>query len=117
MMTHAQLRYPMLLSEGVHKRGLSLERFVSLSSAQAARLYGLYPRKGAILPGVSDADLTLVDLQREWELKAEDLLYKNPWTIQEGLRVRGSVAATVRRGELVYADGEVLATPGSGVHL
>jgi allantoinase len=112
-----QTCYPVLLSEGVHKRGLSLERFVSLSSTQAARLYGLYPRKGAILPGVSDADLALVDLQREWELRADDLLYKNPWTIQEGLRVRGAVAATVRRGELVYADGEVLATPGSGVHL
>ena len=61
-----QTCYPLLLSEGVHKRGLSLERFVSLSSSAAARLYGLYPRKGALLPGVSDADLAVVDIDRSW---------------------------------------------------
>ena len=112
-----QTCYPMLLSEGVHRRGLTLERFVSLSSSEAARLYNLYPRKGALLPGSSDADLALVDLDREWQLHAESLLYKHPWTIQEGTSVRGAVVATVRRGELVYADGEVLANAGSGVYL
>jgi len=112
-----QTCYPVLLSEGVHRRGLPLERFVTLSSSQAARLYGLYPRKGALLPGVSDADLAVVDLDREWEIRPADLLYKHPWTIQEGLRVRGAVVATIRRGEVVFAHGEVTAAPGSGAHV
>jgi dihydroorotase-like cyclic amidohydrolase len=112
-----QTCYPVLLSEGVHRRGLSLERFVSLSSSQAARLYGLYPRKGALLPGVSDADMAIVDLDAEWQIQASDLLYKHPWTVQEGVQVRGRVAATIRRGELAFVDGEVLATPSSGVYV
>ena len=109
-----QTCYPLLLSQGVHRRGLSLERFVALSSARAARLYGLYPRKGALQPGVSDADLALVDLDRTWPVDASSLFYKHPWTVQEGARITGAVVATVRRGALVYADGEILAEPGSG---
>ncbi|HEX5145860.1 MAG TPA: amidohydrolase family protein [Conexibacter sp.] len=109
-----QTCYPALLSEGVHRRGLSLERFVTLSSARAARLYGLYPRKGALLPLRSDADLAVVDLARTWTLESSRLLYKHPWSVQEGARFTGEVLATIRRGELVYADGEVLAQPGSG---
>lgn len=109
-----QTCYPLLLSEGVHKRGLSLERFVSLSSSAAARLYGLYPRKGALLPGVSDADLAVVDIDRSWTVDPGELFYKHPWTPQAGAEIRGRVMATIRRGELVFADGEVLAAPGSG---
>ena len=112
-----QTCYPTLLSEGVHRRGIPLERFVTLSSARAARLYGLYPRKGALQPGASDADLALVDLQRRWRLDPDDLFYKHPWTVQEGNWITGAVAATVRRGALVYADGEILADPGSGEHV
>jgi allantoinase len=109
-----QTCYPMLMSEGVHRRGITLERFVSLSSAQAARLYGIYPRKGALLPGVSDADLTVMDIGKTWTLELEALEYLHPWTPQEGARITGRVVSTIRRGELVYADGEILATPGSG---
>ncbi len=87
---------------------------MTLSSAQAARLYGLYPRKGTLLPGASDGDLAIVDIDRRWRLRAADLLYRHPWTVQEGLELRGAVVATVRRGELVYVDGQVLAAPGSG---
>ena len=112
-----QTCYPVLLSEAVHRRGLPLERFVALSSSRAARLYGLYPRKGALLPGRSDADLAIVDLDKTWSLRSERLLYKHPWTVQEGARITGQVVATVRRGELCFADGEVLAQPGSGEHV
>ena len=47
-------------TEGVVKRGMSLEHFVNVTSANAARLLGLYPRKGAIAPG-SDADIVFID--------------------------------------------------------
>lgn len=112
-----QTCFPALLSEGVHQRALSLERFADISSGRAAQLYGLYPRKGALLPTVSDADLALVDLDRRWTLHARDLLYRHPWTLQEGLELHGAVVATIRRGELVYADGEVLTDPGTGAHV
>jgi allantoinase len=110
-----QTCYPLLISEGVHRRGLSLERFVTLSSSCAARLYGLYPRKGAVLPGLSDADLAIVDLSKRWTIDPAELFYKHQWTPQAGVEVTGRVIATIRRGELVYADGQVLAQPGSGV--
>ena len=113
----AQTCYPLLLSEGVRRRGLPLERFVSLSSSRAARLYGLHPRKGALRPGESDADLAIVDLERTWKIEEEHLFYKHPWTPQSGTEVTGAVVATVRRGELVYADGVVTAKPGTGVQV
>jgi allantoinase len=110
-----QTCYPLLLSEGFHARqAISLEQFVTLSSATAARLYGLYPRKGALLPGVSDADLAIVDIDAEWTLETSDLHYKHPWTPQAGTEITGRVVATIRRGELVYSDGTVHAKPGSG---
>ena len=110
-----QTCYPLLLSEGVSKRGLPLERFVTLSSSEAARLYGLYPRKGALLPGVSDADLAVVDLDHRWALDTAELHYRHSWTPQHGVQVRGRVVATVRRGEVVFVDDTVLADPGSGI--
>jgi allantoinase len=106
--------FALLLSEGVHRRGLPLERFVTLSSAEAARAYGLWPRKGALVPGESDADLAIVDLTARWTVEPAGLHHKHPWSLHEGAEVTGRVVATVRRGELAYADGEVLAAPGSG---
>jgi dihydroorotase-like cyclic amidohydrolase len=106
--------FPLALSEGVHRRGLSLERFATLSAGAAARAYGLYPRKGALLPGVSDADLTLVDLHARRRIDAAALHVKHRWSLSDGADVTGRVVATVRGGELAYADGEVLAPPGSG---
>lgn len=109
--------FPLLLSEGVHRRGLALERFATLSSAAAARAYGLWPRKGALLPGRSDADLALVDLDARWTVEPSALHHKHPWSLHEGAEITGRVVATVRAGELAYADGEVLAPPGSGALL
>jgi allantoinase len=106
--------FPLLLSEGVHRRGLELERFAALSSAEAARAYGLWPRKGALRPGESDADLAIVDLAASWTVRPAALHYKHPWSLHEGSSLTGRVVATVRRGELAYADGEVLSAPRSG---
>ncbi|MEN3284383.1 MAG: allantoinase [Solirubrobacteraceae bacterium] len=106
--------FPLLLSEGVHRRGLSLARFATLSSAAAARAYGLWPRKGALLPDRSDADLALVDLDARWRVEPAALHHKHPWSLHEGAEITGRVVATIRRGDLAYAEGELLAPPGSG---
>jgi dihydropyrimidinase len=57
-----ETRLGITFTEGVSKRGMPLEQFVNITSTNAARLLGLYPRKGAIAPG-SDADIVLIDPQ------------------------------------------------------
>ena len=58
---------PLLFSEGVLKGRLTLERFVQVTSANVAKIFGLYPRKGTLLPG-SDADIILIDPQGQTDL-------------------------------------------------
>jgi dihydroorotase-like cyclic amidohydrolase len=92
----------LLLSEGVHRRGLPLSRLVEMNSYTPARRFGLYPRKGAIQPG-ADADLVLVDLDEEREVVHDG----KGTCIYEGMRLRGWPVLTVSRGRVVFEDGEV----------
>ena len=108
-----QTLLPVLLTEGVHARGLPLTALVRLTAANSARRFGLYPRKGTFAVG-SDADLTIVDLDAEWTLDARQLQTRWPVSPFVGTAFRGRVAATVVRGRVVYRDGEVLAAPGHG---
>jgi allantoinase len=108
-----QTMYPAVLDEGFHRRGLTLQQFAALSAAGAARVLGLYPRKGSISVG-ADADFALYDLDATWEVRRKDLFSRHRWTPLEGRTVCGKVAATIRRGEVIYADGQVMGRPGSG---
>jgi len=105
---------PLVLDEAYHRRGMTLDAFARFSSTNPARIAGLYPRKGTLVPG-SDADLALYDLEAEWTVDARSQQFsKNPWSPFDGRRVRARVMRTLVRGETVYADGEILAEPGSG---
>jgi dihydroorotase-like cyclic amidohydrolase len=105
---------PLVLDEAFHRRRMPLERFVSFSSSTAARIAGLYPRKGSLLPG-SDADLVLYDLDSEWVVDSRSQQFsQNPWSPFDGRRVRARAVRTMVRGETVFADGEIVAAPGSG---
>jgi allantoinase len=105
---------PLVLDEAFHRRGMPLDAFVRFSSTNAARIAGLYPRKGSLLPG-SDADVAIYDLEGEWQVDARNQQFsKNPWSPFDGRRVGARVVRTLVRGETVYADGEILAAPGSG---
>lgn len=114
--TGVQVIAPLLLSEGVHRRGLPLERVAALLATNAARTFGLYPRKGTIQVG-SDADLMIADLHARWTLREEDLLYKCPWSPHVGWEVTGRMVRTVLRGQTVFRDGEIVASPGTGAFL
>ncbi len=103
---------PVLFSEGARRR-LPLERFVALTSTNAARLFGLFPAKGAIAPG-SDADLVLWDPAETREIERRSVLSKAGFSLFEGFRVTGWPRLTMRRGEIVYRDGSVSASAGSG---
>ena len=104
---------PLLLSEGVHRGRLTLERLVELTSYNAARLFGLYPQKGALEVG-SDADLVIVDLDREMRVDLgalHSVVDYSPW---DGAVVRGWPAVTVAGGEVVYEKGDVVAERARG---
>ena len=108
-----QTLLPVLLTEGVHKRGLALTDLVRMTSANPARIFGLYPAKGSLLPG-ADADFVVIDPDKEWELSAADLFYRHKHSPYSGTRFKGLVERTVVRGVTVYQDGNILAEPGYG---
>ena len=93
---------------------LSLERLAEVTAEGPARLYGLYPRKGAIRLG-SDGDFTIVDLDRNWTIGADTLIGKSGWTPYEGMEVSGRVAMTVIRGRLAAKDGRPVGAPGQAI--
>jgi dihydropyrimidinase len=107
---------PVMLSEGHHKRGLSLERVVELTATNPARIFGLHPKKGSIAPG-ADADLVLVDLDREETVTASRSESRSDFSIFEGQALRGWPVTTILRGTVIAQEGEVLAEAGSGRHV
>jgi dihydroorotase (multifunctional complex type) len=102
-----------LLLNAAAQGQLSLERLVQVLCEVPARVYGLYPRKGALLPG-SDADFVLVDPHREHVLSDERIVSKAGWTPYAGMRVRGAVVAIYVRGRMVAEEGRATAEPGWG---
>lgn len=104
------LLYPLLLSEGYHRRGLSLTRVAELAAANSARAFGLYPRKGTIAVG-ADADLAIVDPDREIVVSPEVLLSAQDFTPFGGMRLKGWPTQTLLRGQTVYRDGRVVGAP------
>jgi dihydropyrimidinase len=104
---------PMLYSEGVVTGRISLARFVELTSANPARLFGLYPRKGVIAVG-ADADLALWDPQASRVVDGAGMQSRAGYSVYDGWTVRGWPRYVVRRGQVVLADGLSLARPGQG---
>jgi len=108
-----QTMLPAILIEGVHNRGMPLRDIARMMAANPARIFGLYPQKGALKPG-SDADLTVVDLESEWTLSSEDLFYKNKHSAYIGRSFKGRVTQTFVRGKSVFQDGAIQVEPGYG---
>lgn len=111
-----QTMLPALLTEGVHKRGLSLSALVRMISANPARIFGIYPEKGSLQTG-ADADLVVLDMDREWVLNTDQLFYKNKHSAYLGYRFKGFVEQTIVRGATVYQGGEIKVQPGYGKSL
>ena len=108
-----QSMLPAVITEGVHRRGMSWELVARLMSSNPARIFGIYPRKGSLVPG-SEADFTVVDPDREWVLKAEDLFYRYKQSPYVGRSFKGAVTHTIVRGRTVFADGRIAGEPGYG---
>lgn len=99
----------------VHDGVLTLEHVVRLISANGAKRFGLYPRKGAILPG-SDADLVLVDLGKKTTIRRAGLhtAARDCDHLYDGATFHASIEATIVRGKTVFRHGKILGRPGDG---
>ena len=95
---------------GAVARGIPIERLAQWMSAAPARLAGLERRKGAIAPGY-DADLVIIDPDREMTVDASRLYHRHPVTPYDGARLRGVVMATMVRGEIVFEHGDCVGPP------
>ncbi len=102
----SSILYPVLLSEGAHKRGVRLSRIAELVSANPARNFGLFPRKGCIAIG-ADADLTIVDMNIEKPIRAAELLSDQDHTPFEGFMTKGWSTQTIIRGRVMFDNGKV----------
>lgn len=100
---------PVLLHHG-RLHGIALQRLVELATRNPAQTYGLYPRKGTIAPG-SDADLVVIDLDREKKVRAEDLRGMSDFSPFEGKVLRGWPVLTIKAGRIVARDGEIVGPP------
>jgi dihydropyrimidinase len=108
-----QDRMSLLWHYGVGMGRFDERRFVALTSSRAARIFRLWPRKGAIRPG-SDADLVVWDPDGTRILSAATHLHANDRSLYEGLEVRGVPSSVVVGGRLALADGELRIGPGDG---
>jgi dihydropyrimidinase len=109
-------RFNLLYSEGVAQDRISLSRFVELVATNPARNFGLFPKKGTLLPG-SDADIVLFDPSARWTMGQATSHSCNDWHAYEGIEITGKIQRVFSRGDLIV-DGEYcLAELGRGNYL
>jgi dihydropyrimidinase len=108
-------RLAVMYAEMVRRRGYSLTQYVDLVSTNAAKIMGLYPRKGAIAAG-SDADITIMDPTRRGKITAAEL-HETDYTPWEGHDIFAWPAMTILRGQVKVENGRYLGKVGDGVHL
>ena len=102
-----QFMIPYLVSEFLCRDRISIDTLVKITSANAARRYGLYPRKGSMNIG-SDADFVIIDLNEEYLVNEKELLCKGKYSPFEGFRFKGNIKRTILRGNTVFRDGNLL---------
>ncbi|KAG2480117.1 MAG: amidohydrolase family protein [Thaumarchaeota archaeon] len=104
---------PILLSEGVNKDRISLQKLTELTSINAAKIFGMYPKKGS-LEKESDADITLLDLKMEKKVTSELFGGFSDYIVYDGWKLKGWPVKTIVRGEIVADDFEVIGKVGHG---
>lgn len=106
-------RMPLLFSEGVVKGRLSLSQFVRVTSTNAAKIFGLYPQKGSLLPG-SDADIVIIDPSRKRTIGKDNLHTTCGYSPYEGMTTDCTIAAVMLRGQIIAKDNVFLGQKGYG---
>ncbi|MGK4329849.1 dihydropyrimidinase [Lonsdalea quercina] len=101
---------------GVNSGRLTPSEFVAVTSANTARLFNLYPRKGCVTTG-ADADLVLWDPNGSKTLSAKTHHSRNDFNVFEGRTVTGIPVYTISQGVVVWADGDLRAQEGAGRYI
>ena len=108
-----ETRLPVAFTKLVVERNMSLSRFVDVTSANAAKILGLYPQKGAIQPG-SDADLCLIDPALKKTITLSDLHADSDYSIWEGFACQGYPVMTILRGKVIVDHGKLVGSSSDG---
>src|SRR6516165_63754 len=109
-------RLQLMYHYGVGQGQVSLNRFVEITSTAPARIFGMYPKKGAIAPG-SDADLVLWDPNALYTISAKTHHMRVDYSMFEGYGVTGNARTVLSRGEVIVDNGEWLGKTGRGQYL
>jgi dihydropyrimidinase len=106
-------RVNLLYTHGVRRGRLDLHTFVNVASTNAAKIFGLFPRKGTIQPG-ADADLVVYDPKYRGTLSAATQTMNIDYNAYEGWEIEGRPAVVTVRGEVAVRDGQFVGTVGRG---
>jgi len=109
-------RFELLFSEGVVKNRISLNKFVEASSTNAAKIFGMYPKKGAIAVD-SDADLVIFDPEEKHTLSVKTHHMNCDYNSYEGMEVTGKTKTVILRGTVAIEDGKALVGKGFGKYI
>ncbi len=109
-------RMELMFSEGVMKKRLSLNKFVDVTSTQAAKIFGLFPQKGTIAVG-SDADIVILNPNQKHTLSSKTHHMNCDYSAYEGWQVQGKCQTTILRGQIAVQDGKFLLKKGFGKFL
>lgn len=106
-------RMELLFSEGVTTGRISLPKYVEVTSTNAAKIFGMYPRKGTLDPG-ADADVVILNPRQRHTLSVATHHMNCDYSSYEGREVTGKVETVLLRGEVVIDNGQCLVEPGYG---
>lgn len=108
-----ETRIPLMFSEGVMKKRISLNKFVDLVSTKPAEIFGLYPKKGTIAVG-SDGDIVIIDPNKKLNI-TKSMLHENvDYTTYEGIELKGYPVATILRGKVIAKENKFIGEKGYG---
>ncbi len=108
-----EYRMELIYNGGVVENRISLNRFVELTSTAAAKMFGMFPKKGTIAVG-SDADIVIFDTEKEHTFTLEAQHMNVDYCAYEGKTIKGKVETVLSRGRVVIENGECLVGKGSG---
>ena len=114
--SNAETSVGMLFSEGVQTGKISLRRFVELTSANPARIFGMGPEKGSLAVG-ADADIMLMDPKRRFMVVTDQMQSSGDLDPYDGYESKGWPVLTMARGEMIVRDGKIVSEPGRGRYL
>jgi dihydropyrimidinase len=106
-------RMSLIYNGGVHENRISLNRFVEITSTAAAKMFGMFPKKGTIAVG-SDADIVIFDPEKSQTISVETHHMNVDYNAYEGHKVQGVVETVLSRGSVVIENGEHVGKQGDG---